>query len=91
MMAKIDKYGRLVISKEIRKKLNLEHDTALSITVKGDELILRARRPDLEKKVEELEGYLSANAPKPFTCKAKEGVKWLTEEYCLKKLGLLKE
>jgi len=55
------------------------------------EIILRPHETDLEKKIEELEKYLSTNAPKPFVSGLKKGYKWFTEEYSLKKLGLLKE
>ena len=55
------------------------------------EILLRPREADLEKKVEELDKYLATNAPKPFISRLKKGYKWFTEEYSLKKLGLLKE
>ena len=55
------------------------------------EILLRPREADLEKKVEELDKYLATNAPKLFISRLKKGYKWFTEEYSLKKLGLLKE
>lgn len=55
------------------------------------EIILRPRENDLEKKIDDLDKYLATNAPKPFVSRLKKGYKWFTEEYSLKKLGLLKE
>ena len=53
------------------------------------EIIFEPRKTDLEKKVDELDKYLAANAPKPFVSRLKKGYKWFTEEYSLKKLGLI--
>lgn len=66
------------------EKLDLKEGEEVEIT-------LRKYKPDLERKVEELDKYLSSNAPKPFVSELEKGYKWFTEEYSLKKLGLLKE
>lgn len=52
------------------------------------EITLIPSRPNLEEKIEELDKYLSKNAPKPFVSRLDRGYKWLSKEYSLKKLGL---
>ncbi|MEM3078496.1 MAG: AbrB/MazE/SpoVT family DNA-binding domain-containing protein [Nitrososphaerales archaeon] len=88
----IDKYGRVLIPKEIRGRLGLKPNMALELIVKGNEVILRPRSLDLERRVEELSEYLAHEAPEAFVNELREGdSKWLSKKYCLKKLGLLKE
>jgi len=92
LVAIIDKYGRVLIPKEVREKLGLRPNTALDVIVKGDDIILRPRNLDLEKRISELSEYLAYEAPEAFVNEPREGdSKWLSRRYCLKKLGLLRE
>ncbi len=46
MVRNVDKMGRVVIPKEIRKQLNIETENdSLEISVEGDNIILRKYRP----------------------------------------------
>ena len=46
MVRNVDKMGRVVIPKEIRKQLNIEvENDSLEISVEGDNIILRKYRP----------------------------------------------
>jgi len=40
MMVTIDRAGRLVIPKEVRDRLSLDHDTELDVIVEGDSIRL---------------------------------------------------
>jgi len=87
--AQIDKYGRILIPKEIRERLGLKPETSFEVTVRGSEIILRMKNTDLDKEVEELAAFLEREAPKPFMNKSSRGdSKWLSERYRLRKLGL---
>jgi len=92
MATALDRYGRVVIPKEIRSKLGLRAGVILEVVASGDEITLKPRDADLEKRVRELSDYLSREAPKPFGTVLRKGdSKWLSRDYCLKKLGLLRE
>lgn len=85
----IDKYGRVLIPKEIRDRLGLVPDTTLDLFVRGDELVLRPRNLDLERRVEELAEFLSRETPKAFVNPPTGGdSKWLSRDHCLRKIGL---
>ncbi|WP_457548814.1 AbrB/MazE/SpoVT family DNA-binding domain-containing protein [Archaeoglobus sp.] len=88
MKVKVDKFGRIVIPKEIRNRLGIHENTELTLTVKDDEIVLKIQRNDLEKRVDELINFLKNNAPKPFVAEVKGEEKWLTKDYSLKKIGL---
>jgi transcriptional pleiotropic regulator of transition state genes len=88
----IDRYGRVLIPKEVRERLGLEPSTVLDLIVRGEEIVLRPRNPSLERKVDELSEYLTREAPEAFVSKPEGGdSKWFSRRYCLKKLGLSKE
>lgn len=89
MAITIDKYGRVLIPKEIRDKLGLKPGTTLDIIIRGNELILRPHDVKLEQKVRELEEFLNRETPKAFVKPLHRGdSKWFSEDYCLRKLGL---
>lgn len=85
----VDKYGRVLIPKEVRGKLGLKSGEKLELKVKGPEIVLRIRDPDLEKKVKELADFVEREAPEPFVSEISKGdSKWLSKKYSLRKLGL---
>ena len=88
----IDKYGRILIPKDVRERLGLRPGTTLELLVKGNEIVLRPFYVDLERRVKEVAEYLAREAPKAFVNVPRRGdSKWLSREYCLRKLGLSKE
>jgi len=88
----IDKYGRVLIPKEVREKMGLKPGTTLDLIVRNNEIVLRPRDINLEKRVKELAKFLDQETPKAFTSPIYEGdSKWLSREYCLRKLGLSRE
>ena len=90
--AKVDRFGRILIPKRIREKLGIEENAELEIEVEGEKILLKLRNPNLERRVDELIGYLKNNAPKPFVSVEEVEEKWYTRDYSLKKIGLgLKE
>jgi len=88
----IDKFGRVLIPKKIRDKVGLKPGMRLDIVVKGNEIVLRPRNVDLEEKIRELEEFLEHETPKAFIKSPYLGdSKWFPKDYCLRKLGLLRE
>ncbi len=82
----MDRYGRIVLPKEIREKLNIHENTELTLDVRDDEIVLRVQRGDLEERVDELIEFLRNNAPKAFVSEVEEEEKWFTN--WLEKIGL---
>ncbi len=85
---KIDKFGRILIPKEIRNDLGIKEGVELEIKVKDGKILIVLKNSNLEKKVNELINYLKNNAPKPFVIAEEAGQKWYSAEYSLKKIGL---
>lgn len=85
---KIDKFGRILIPKEIRRSLGIEEGAELEIEVKDDKIQIALKDHSLEKKVEELTSYLKSNAPKPFVSEREAGEKWYSAEFSMRKIGL---
>ena len=89
LATEIDEYGRVLIPKEVRARANLKKRTKLTVSVKGSEIILTPSRVELQEKITELLEYLTSNSPKPFVQETRiDDSKWLSREYCLRKLGL---
>ena len=85
----MDKYGRVLIPNEIRSKLNLKEGDSIEISVKGHELVLKKTDADLDKRVQAWVEMIKDTSPKPFVTEIRIGdSKWLSREYCLRKLGL---
>ena len=85
---KIDKFGRILIPKDIRRSLGIKGETELEIEVKDEKILITLRNQDLEKKVEELMSYLKNSAPKPFVGDEEAGEKWYSAEFSRRKIGL---
>ncbi|WP_456329962.1 AbrB/MazE/SpoVT family DNA-binding domain-containing protein [Archaeoglobus sp.] len=88
MRAKVDKYGRILLPKDIRDELGLRENDELTIEVREDEIVIRVLRDNLEKRVDELVEYLRSHSPKPFVAEVEEGEKWVTRKHALEKIGL---
>ena len=88
MKVRVDKYGRIVLPKEIREMLGIRENSELILSVREDEIVLIVQREDLEKKVDDLIEFLKNNAPKAFVSEVEENEKWLTRKYSLEKIGL---
>ncbi|WP_203218962.1 AbrB/MazE/SpoVT family DNA-binding domain-containing protein [Geoglobus acetivorans] len=85
---KIDKFGRILIPKEIRRSLGIKEETELEIEVKDEKILITLRNHGLEKKVEELMSFLRSSAPKPFVGDEEAGEKWYSAEFSMRKIGL---
>ncbi len=88
MKVRVDRYGRIVLPKEIRERLGIRENSELTLSVREDEIVIRVQRGDLEKKVDDLIEFLKNNAPKAFISEVEEDEKWLTRKYSLEKIGL---
>ena len=88
MKVRVDKYGRIVLPKEIREMLGIHENSELMLNVREDEIVIRVQRGNLEKKVDDLIEFLKNNAPKAFVSEVEEDEKWLTRKYSLEKIGL---
>ncbi len=88
MKVKVDRYGRIVLPKEVRERLGIHENTELILDVKDDEIVIRVQREDLEKRVDKLIEFLRNNAPKAFVSDIEEDEKWITRKYGLEKIGL---
>jgi len=87
--AELDRYGRVLIPREVRERLGLKPKTPLEVTVRGREVVLRVKDVDLDREVERLAAFLEREAPEPFVNEPSKGdSKWLSRDYCLRKLGL---
>jgi len=85
---RVDKYGRIVLPKEIREMLGIHENSELMLNVREDEIVIRVQRGNLEKKVDDLIEFLKNNAPKAFVSEVEEDEKWLTRKYSLEKIGV---
>ena len=85
---KVDRYGRIVIPKEVRERLGIRENSELTLEVREEEIVIRVEKGDLEKRVDELVEFLRNNAPKAFVSEVEEEDKWLTRAYSLEKIGL---
>ena len=74
---RVDRYGRIVIPKEVRDKFGIKENTELTLTVKDDEIVIKIQKDDLEKRVDDSIEFLRNNAPKPFVAEVKGEEKWL--------------
>jgi AbrB family looped-hinge helix DNA binding protein len=87
--SEIDRYGRILIPKHVRDRLGLGEKTSMEVTIRGQEVVLRPINRDLEGEVQRLGDFLREKAPRAFVNRPKEeDSKWLSREYCLRKIGL---
>jgi transcriptional pleiotropic regulator of transition state genes len=92
LAVRIDRYGRLLIPKEVRDRLGLTPWTTLELALRGDEIVLSPRNLDLEGRVEELSRFLEREAPRAFVNPITPGdSKWMSRDYSLRKIGLSRE
>jgi AbrB family looped-hinge helix DNA binding protein len=85
----LDEYGRVLIPKSVRSRLNLSKGSTLRLTVKGNEIVLSPVDLEVEERVSRLSEYLTKNAPKAFVGQTTENdAKWMSRSWALKKLGL---
>ncbi|ADC65275.1 transcriptional regulator, AbrB family [Ferroglobus placidus DSM 10642] len=88
MKVRVDRYGRIVLPREIREILSIHENSELTLSVREDEIVIGVYREDLEKKVDDLIEFLKNNAPKAFVSEVEEEDKWITRKYSLEKIGL---
>ena len=88
---RVDKQGRILIPKEMRQKMGIEKDSEVKAQIIGKKLILEPTNENLEKIIQEWESKLISFEIKAFNIPERDGnnhVKWFSEEYVHKKLGL---
>ena len=87
--SKVDRYGRVLIPKDVRRKLGLELGGPVELQIRGRELVLRRIDTELDERVRVWTDGLRRGSPRAFLIGVREGdSKWLSREYCLRKLGL---
>ncbi|MFQ6077491.1 MAG: AbrB/MazE/SpoVT family DNA-binding domain-containing protein [Candidatus Bathyarchaeia archaeon] len=87
--SRVDRYGRVLIPKEVRRKLGLDSGEPVELRIRGRELILRRFDKELDERVRDWADGLRRASPGAFITEARGGdSKWLSREYCLRKLGL---
>lgn len=85
---KIDRFGRVLIPKEIRQKIGISENSELEIELKDGKIVLSPANRSLEEKVEVAVNFLKEKAPKPFVSEEEVEEKWFTEDYSRRKIGL---
>ncbi|AIY90148.1 hypothetical protein GACE_1104 [Geoglobus acetivorans] len=85
---KIDRFGRILIPKEIRKRAGIKGEMELEIEIKDDRILIIPKNETLEKRVDEVISYLKSNAPKPFVSEGGAEEKWYSAEFSMRKIGL---
>ena len=92
MKVRVDGYGRIILPKKVREELGIHEGSELMLDIKGEEIVIKIHRGDLDKsldkRVDELVEFLRNNAPKAFVSEVEEEEKWLTKKYGLEKIGL---
>lgn len=87
--SKVDRYGRVLIPKEVRRKLGLEGGEPVELQIRGRELVLRRVDTELDERVRGWAEGLRHGSPRAFLTEVRAGdSKWLSRDYCLRKLGL---
>ncbi|AKG91373.1 looped-hinge helix DNA binding domain, AbrB family [Geoglobus ahangari] len=86
--SKIDRFGRILIPKEIRRNLGIEDEVEVEVEVRGGKILIAIEDRDLKKRVEELIDHLKNRAPKPFVSDTEVEGKWYSAEFSMRKLGL---
>lgn len=85
---KVDRFGRILIPKELRDMLGLEEGVEVEVEVKGGSITIKPVDYDLERAVDEAVDFLMRNPPASFVSGEGEEAKWYTREHVLRKIGL---
>ena len=87
--SKVDRYGRVLIPRDIRMKIGLERGEPVEFRIRGRELVMRRVDGELEERVREWAEEMRRGPPRASFADARgDDSKWLSREYCLRKLGL---
>ncbi|MHA1131810.1 MAG: AbrB/MazE/SpoVT family DNA-binding domain-containing protein [Candidatus Helarchaeota archaeon] len=89
-LTKIDSQGRILIPAEFRRKLGLEADCEVGLTVIGNDLIIRKVNTNLKAQVEQWKHEL-LKMPIPIgiaNANDIESDKWMDKDYAERKLGV---
>jgi AbrB family looped-hinge helix DNA binding protein len=82
---KIDSQGRILIPAEFRRKLELETECEVGLTIIGNEIVIKKVNTDLKAKVKQWkQDLMKMSIPIGVTSD-----KWMDIEYAERKLGLL--
>ncbi|MGB9659585.1 MAG: AbrB/MazE/SpoVT family DNA-binding domain-containing protein [Nitrososphaerales archaeon] len=73
-LTSLDKRGRVVIPKELRKRLGLKPNQSMLIEVRGKEIVLKPAL-EVEKFIAELRGCVQGSRIKPSKLKEIWGIK----------------
>lgn len=84
---KIDRQGRILIPKEIRKILELDN-TDLKINIVGKQLIITPFRSNIKQEVDKWEEQMKKMNIEAFKVPEEKKSKWFSEEYAKQKIGL---
>jgi AbrB family looped-hinge helix DNA binding protein len=86
---RVDRQGRIIIPSVLRRALGVTGDGELLLRLRGEELVLRRLREDLERRVEEWYETMSRRRVHAFLGPVvEEPSRWMSVEYIEKKLGL---
>ena len=92
MKVRVDGDGRIILPKKVREELGIHEGSELMLDIKGEEIVIKIHRGNLDKsldkRVDELIEFLRKKAPKAFVSEVEEEEKWLTKKYGLEKIGL---
>jgi AbrB family looped-hinge helix DNA binding protein len=88
---KIDSQGRILIPAEFRRKLELETECEVGLTIIGNEIVIKKVNTDLKAKVKQWKQDLMKMSI-PIGVTSENDIvadKWMDIEYAERKLGLL--
>ena len=87
MIVKVDKQGRIVLPKDVRRAIGMEGEMEMVCRVVGDRIILeRFSMEDIHKAFSELEEI--APSLELDTVKVEGEDKYVDKEYALRKIGI---
>ena len=88
-LLKLDHHGRIVIPAEYRKKLSLNEQTPLQISLVANQLVIRKRLPITKEQIDDWKISIKNSHLKPNTADPSESnEKWYSEEYVRNKLAI---
>ncbi|MHA1734016.1 MAG: AbrB/MazE/SpoVT family DNA-binding domain-containing protein [Promethearchaeota archaeon] len=87
--SRVDSQGRLLIPVEIRRKVGIQPDSEVKMTLVGNQLVISPVNHDLQEQVERWKkDLLEMHPPVGSVTPHDEGARWMDEEYVRRKMGL---